>query len=46
MAEHHKPIEVSVSSHAAETQQCTEGFACSRSGKDKNVSMFSSQGTA
>ena len=41
MAEHHKPIEVSVSSHAAKPQQCTEGFACSRSGKDKNVAKVS-----
>jgi hypothetical protein len=29
------------SSHAAKTQQCTEGFACSRSGKDKNVAKVS-----
>ena len=41
MAEHHKPIEVSVSSHAAKAQQCSEGFACSRSGKHKNVAMVS-----
>jgi len=46
MAEHHKPIKVTVSSHAAKPQQCTKGFACSWSSKDKNVSMFSSQGTA
>ena len=46
MAEHHKLIQMSVAPHAGKTQQCPEGFACSRSGKHKNVAMVSRERAA
>ena len=46
MAEHHKLIQMSVAPHAGKTQECPEGFACSRSGKHKNVAMVSRERAA
>ena len=41
MAEDHKLIQISVAPDAGKTQECPEGFACSRSGKHKNVAKVS-----
>ena len=46
MAEHHKLIQMALASHAGKAQQCPEGFACSGSGKYKNVAKVSREGAA